>query len=395
MRHERVVVVGGGLVGLATAWALQDEGHEIVLAEKEAGWAEHQSSHNSGVIHSGLYYAPGGLKARLATRASRELPQLCDGLGVDYRITGKLVLATRAEELPRMRELHKRGLANGVPVREITMDEIHEREPAVAGVGGLWVESTGVCDFAGLARALAERLGAAGADLRLGTKVTRLTEDARGVTVELRAHGQVETLRADRVVNCSGLFSDRLLPKERQKQIRIVPFRGEYWTLRRPDLVNGLVYPVPDPELPFLGVHLTRGWDGSVHVGPNAVLAFKQEGYGWRDVNVADLWRAARFPGLWRMARSQLSTGISEMARSLVPSLFLKQVQLMLPSVVSADLERAPAGVRAQAVTRGGAPSDDFVIHRTERVVHVVNAPSPAATASVQIGQHIAHLLGQ
>lgn len=387
--RDDVLVIGGGLIGLASAWTLQQQGHRVRLLEKEGDWARHQSGHNSGVIHSGLYYKPGSLKARFATEAARTLPKLCTELGVTHAITGKLVVATEAPELPRMQALLARGLANHVPVRQVGSQEIAEREPHVRALAGLVVESTGVCDFVGLARALAHRLVAAGADLRLGTQVVGLAEGGSdGVVVQSTAGD----FRADRVINCSGLFSDRLLSGPDADSIRIVPFRGEFWTLRRPELVKGLVYPVPDPDLPFLGIHLTRGWDGRVHLGPNAVLALAQEGYRWRDLAPADLRRFLGYPGLWRMAGKHWANGIGELSRSVVPALFLRQARRMLPELTADDLERSAAGVRAQAVTRDGRPSDDFVIRRSKRVVHVVNAPSPAATASIQIGRHIAAL---
>lgn len=387
VQGEHVVVIGGGLVGLACARALLARGRRVTVLEKEGDWARHQSGHNSGVIHSGLYYKPGSLKARFATEAATTLPALCDEFGVSYRVTGKLVVATEAEEIPRMRALLERGRANGVPVREVGVDEVAEREPHVRARAALLVDSTGVCDFVGLARALAHQLAADGAELRLGTRVIGVHEGIRPTVLTT-----TDDLRADRVINCSGLFSDRLLAGEDAESIRIVPFRGEFWTLRRPELVNGLVYPVPDPDLPFLGIHLTRGWDGHVHLGPNAVLALAQEGYRWRDVRPSELWRSLRYPGLWRMARQHWANGIGEASRSLVPPLFLRRARRMLPELTAADLTRSPAGVRAQAVTRDGKPSDDFVIRRTDRVVHVVNAPSPAATACIQIGRHLAGL---
>ncbi|NYI71247.1 L-2-hydroxyglutarate oxidase [Naumannella cuiyingiana] len=386
---SRIGIIGGGIVGLSTARALADRGHRVVLVEKEDGWARHQTGHNSGVIHSGLYYRPGSLKARFATEAAQTLPELCAELGVTARRTGKLVVATRPDELPRMRALAERGRANGVPVREITPGEAREREPHLVCVGALLVDSTGVADFAGLARAFAAELTARGATLRLGETVTGLLETDRGVMLQT-TRGEIAV---DHVINCSGLYSDRLLPDDERRRLRIVPFRGEYWTLRRPELVNGLVYPVPDPDLPFLGIHLTRGFDGHVHVGPNAVLALAREGYRRRDLAPRELADTLRFPGFWRLARRHLRYGIAETTRSLVPPAFLAGVRRMLPEVAPGDLVRSPAGVRAQLVLRDGTPSDDFVIISRPRITHVVNAPSPAATASVQIGRHLAGLV--
>lgn len=383
-------MVGGGLVGLATARALQARGERIVLCEKEDRWAAHQSGHNSGVVHSGLYYPPGGLKATMATRAAAELGELCAQWGVGYRRTGKLVVAVRDEELPRMHALAERGRANGVPLREISPAQAREIEPHIHCVGALRVASTGVCDFPALARALADQLTAGGADLRLSTAVTALAPDGP----EVRVGTTTGELRVARVVNCAGLYSDRLLAPEDRRDTRIVPFRGEYWALRpaSADLVGGLVYPVPDPDLPFLGVHLTRGIDGTVHLGPNAILALSREGYRWRDVSARDLADTLGYPGFWRMTRKNLRAGIDEFGRSIAPPLLVRAAQQMLPELTRADLIRYPAGVRAQAVGRDGRLSDDFVVQRHGQVVHVINAPSPAATAALQIGERIASL---
>lgn len=386
-----VVVIGGGLVGLASARALVARGRRVTVVEKEHRWAAHQSGHNSGVVHSGLYYPPDSLKATMARRAAAELGDLCADWDVAYRRTGKLVVAVRSAELTRMRALLARGLANAVPVREISPEEAREHEPHIRCVGALHVESTGVCDFPALARALADRLAGDGADLRLGTRVHRLVPEAGTVRV-VTDGGEV---RAHHVVNCAGLHSDRLLGRSARRTTRIVPFRGEYWALRpdRQHLVNGLVYPVPDPDLPFLGVHLTRDVHDAVHVGPNAVFALHREGYRWRDVSLPDLLDAVAFPGLWRMARRHLRTGLGEVARSAVPALLVRSARAMLPELIRADLVRHPAGVRAQALTRSGEPSDDFVLQHQGPVLHVVNAPSPAATASLQIGERIASMV--
>jgi len=386
-----VVVVGGGLVGLATAHALAGRGSEVVVCEKEDHWAGHQSGHNSGVVHSGLYYQPGGLKAALATKAAAELGDLCSDWGVAYRKPGKLVVAVEQHELGPLGALAERGRANGVPVRELSPAEVREREPYVRCVGALEVGSTGVCDFPALARALAGRLAAAGAQLQLGTTVRSLVEEASGVRV-VTSRGEIRTAR---VVNCAGLYSDRLLSARQRRDVRIVPFRGEYWALRedRSDLVGGLVYPVPDPDLPFLGVHLTRDVHDHVHIGPNAVLALSREGYRRRDVNPGDVVDALTYPGLWRMARHHAATGVGEAVRSLIPALAIRALQRMLPDVQRSDLVSHPAGVRAQAVNRDGQPCDDFVIRDDGRVLHVINAPSPAATASILIGQRLAGLV--
>lgn len=393
--REPTIVIGGGLVGLATALALVRRGESVVVCEKEPDWAQHQSGNNSGVVHSGIYYVPGSLKAEMTRAASVELPAFCAEHDVAYRRTGKMIAATHGGELLRMRTLLDRGRANGVPVREITRDEAREREPHVSCVGALWVESTGVCDFPGLARRLAQMVGDGGAELRLNTKVRAINNRTEGVEV-ITTEGDL--LRATAVANCTGLQSDLLLAAEQGKKssdIRIVPFRGEYYRLapQRRDLVRGLVYPVPNPALPFLGVHLTRTVHDDVHVGPNALLALKREGYRRRDISPIDMWRLLTFPGLWRVAATHGRYGIGEMARSLVPRLFLSAVQRLLPEVTAGDLARSGAGVRAQAVRRDGTLCDDFVLEAHGRVLHVLNAPSPAATTCLQIGEQIADQL--
>ncbi len=395
------VVVGGGLVGLATAWALSRRDVPVVVLEKEAAWALHQSGRNSGVVHSGLYYEPGSLKATMAVAAVDELARFCTDHDVPYRRTGKLVAATRQDELPRLRALADRGRANRVPVREVDRAAARELEPEVDCLAGLWVGSTGVCDFPALARRLAELLEARGADLRLGTEVLAVRPSGDGAQVLARdADQNTSVIEASSVATCAGLQSDRLARASGLNgslDLRIVPFRGEYFELRpeRAHLVRGLVYPVPDPELPFLGVHLTRGIDGHVHVGPNAVPALAREGYRWRDVSAPDVLESLRYPGAWRLAARHARYGVGELTRSLVPALFVKAVQRMVPAVTAADLVRAPAGVRAQAVRRDGSLCHDFELRQSGPVLHVVNAPSPAATASLLIGERVADALGR
>ncbi len=391
------VVVGGGLVGLATAWALAQRGQHVVVLEKEKDWAQHQSSHNSGVVHSGLYYAPGSLKAVMAVKAAQDLERFCAEHGIAFARPGKLVAATHEDELPRLQRLLERGKANGVPVREISPLEAREHEPHVRMIAGLWVSSTGVCDFPALARKLVELLEAKGADLRLGTEVIGLRERGGRAEVLMRTDRELQILRADTVVTCGGLQSDRLTREtDPDSDVRIIPFRGEYKGLRpdREYLVNGLVYPVPDPSLPFLGVHLTRGIEGHVHIGPNAVPAMAREGYSWGRIVPGDVVDSLRFPGSWKMARKHGKYAFGEIGRSLVEPLMLKAVQRLLPEVTADDLVPAEAGVRAQAVRRDGSLCDDFELRRTGAILHVVNAPSPAATASLRIGEHIADELG-
>ncbi len=391
---RRVLVVGGGIVGLAVAdrAARQDPSARVTLLEKETGWAAHQTGRNSGVVHSGLYYPPGSAKARWCRAGAEELLRFADATGVPHARTGKLVVATSTAELPRLAALHERGLANGLAVRRLDADEAREHEPHVAALAALHVPETGVVDYVAVCAALVRRLEAAGADLRLGTGVTGAREHPDAVTVETTRG----PLAADVVVNCAGLHTDLVAERlGHTPSVRIVPFRGEYRELTpaASHLVRGLVYPVPDPELPFLGVHLTRGVDGHVHAGPNAVLALAREGYRWRDVDPRDLGRTLAHPGFWRLARRQARTGAHEVARSLSARRFGDSLRRLVPELRDEDLRPAPAGVRAQAVRPDGTLVDDFLVERSGRCVHVLNAPSPAATAALEIARHVVGLL--
>ncbi|MER6030524.1 L-2-hydroxyglutarate oxidase [Streptomyces sp. NPDC001851] len=382
-----VLVVGGGIVGLSTAYAITRAapGTRVTVLEKEPGPARHQTGRNSGVIHSGIYYRPGSLKARYAVRGAAEMVKFCAEYGIAHAVTGKLIVATEREELPRLHALVQRGRENGIPVRELGAAQIGEYEPEVRGLAAIHVGTTGVCDFVGVARQLAR---ASGAEIRYGARVVRVDRrPERGVAV-LTSAGDV--VRARVLVNCAGLYCDevaRLTGDE--PEVRIVPFRGEYYELARPELVRGLVYPVPDPAFPFLGVHLTRGIDGSVHIGPNAVPALAREGYGWGVVRPRELAGTVAWPGSWAIARRHWRYGAGELRRSLSKGAFLEAVRRLLPGVEADDLVRAPAGVRAQAVLRDGTLVDDFLIREGSRAVHVLNAPSPAATASLPIGREV------
>ncbi|MGA5041771.1 L-2-hydroxyglutarate oxidase [Streptomyces capoamus] len=382
-----VLVVGGGIVGLSTAYAITRAapGKRVTVLEKEPGPARHQTGRNSGVIHSGIYYRPGSLKARYAVRGAAEMVKFCAEYGIAHAVTGKLIVATEREELPRLHALVQRGRENGIPVRELGPAQIGEYEPEVRGLAAIHVGTTGVCDFVGVTRQLAR---ASGAEIRYGARVVRVDRrPERGVAV-LTASGDV--VRARVLVNCAGLYCDevaRLTGDE--PQVRIVPFRGEYYELARPELVRGLVYPVPDPAFPFLGVHLTRGIDGGVHIGPNAVPALAREGYGWGVVRPRELAGTVAWPGSWAIARRHWRYGAGELHRSVSKGAFLRAVRRLLPAAEAGDLVRAPAGVRAQAVLRDGTLVDDFLIREGARAVHVLNAPSPAATASLPIGREV------
>jgi len=383
-----VLVIGGGIVGLSTAYAITRAapGTRVTVLEKEPGPARHQTGRNSGVIHSGIYYRPGSLKARFAVRGAAELVTFCAEYDIAHAVTGKLIVATERDELPRLHSLVQRGRENGIAVRELGAAQIGEYEPEVRGLAAIHVATTGVCDFGAVARRLAD---ASGARIRYGTEAAYIDRRPElGVAVRT-LDGTVVRTRV--LVNCAGLHCDEIARRTGDEpQMRIVPFRGEYFTLARPGLVRGLVYPVPDPAFPFLGVHLTRGVDGGVHIGPNAVPALAREGYDWRTVRPRELGSTLAWPGSWHMARRHWRHGGGELRRSLSRAAFTRAVRRLVPAVTPDDLIPASAGVRAQAVLRDGTLADDFLIQEGPRTVHVLNAPSPAATASLPIGREVA-----
>lgn len=383
-----VVVVGAGIVGLAVAARLTGDGHQVTVLEKEHAVAEHQTGRNSGVIHSGLYYAPGSLKATMAVAGARSMAQYARERGVAVEITGKLVVASTQDQVAGLHRLADRAVANGVPAQLVGAAGAREREPHVACVDALWVESTGIVDYTGVSRALAADISEGGGEVRLGARVISATETADDVRVQVDS-GEV---RADAVVACAGLHADRIARAcGLDPSARIVPFRGEYYELSATaaELVNGLVYPVPDPRFPFLGVHLTRMIGGGMHAGPNAVLALAREGYTWRSVNLRDTADALTWPGLWRMGARNVVPGAREVGRSLSRRAFARSLAALVPAIVPDDLVPSPAGVRAQAVARDGKLVDDFLLQRTARQVHVLNAPSPAATCALEIADHV------
>jgi L-2-hydroxyglutarate oxidase len=398
---QRIVVVGGGIVGLATARDLALRGHAVTVLEAEARVAAHQTGHNSGVIHSGLYYAPGSAKARLATAGREALYRFCEEEGIAHRRTGKLVVATATEELARLDELERRGRANGLSrIERLAAGDLRSRFPEVAGVAGLWVPQTGVVDFRAVARALARRLEEAGGEVHTGARVTGI-EHREGELV-VRAAG-ADALTASFLVNCAGLQSDRVARLAGARpDVRIVPFRGEYRELA-PEAARRVavpIYPVPDPRFPFLGVHLTPTVDGRVEAGPNAVLALHRHAYRGPDPLSASAWRDPRdlagvlgYPGLWRMARRHWRYGFAEVARSWSDRRFVRSVRALVPELSRADFLPGGSGIRAQAVAQDGTLVDDFRIVHGEREVHVLNAPSPAATAALAIGREIADLV--
>jgi (S)-2-hydroxyglutarate dehydrogenase len=389
-----VVVIGAGIVGLAAARALlaRRPGLRLVVIDKEPGVAHHQSGHNSGVLHSGLYYRPGSLKAQLCTSGRTALEDYCADHGISLERCGKVVVATETSELARLSDLRDRGRANGLEVTLLDRRGLAEHEPHADGIAALFVPATGVVDFSAVCRRLADDIVLAGGDIRLCEAVSALRETEGAVVVET-AGG---SLRSGLVVNCSGLQTDRVARLAGARpSTRIVPFRGEYAELvpQRRHLVRHLIYPVPDPRFPFLGVHFTRGIDGEVHAGPNAVLATAREGYRWGRVDRHDVSALARDQALWRLARRYWRTGLGEVSRSISRTLMVRALQRLVPDVRATDLVPAGAGVRAQAVSDDGTLLDDFAIERSRRMVHVLNAPSPAATSSLAIGTWIADLV--
>jgi malate dehydrogenase (quinone)/L-2-hydroxyglutarate oxidase len=386
-----IAIVGGGLLGLATARAVLRSRPDtsVVVLEAEGRWGAHQSGHNSNVIHSGLYYTPGGLKARLARAGGEAMIRYCEQHDVPVKRTGKLVVATEEAQLPRLHALEARGRANRVTVRRLSRAEIAEREPHVAGVGALAVADTAMTDFGHVCRALAAELTGLGADLRTNCPALSFTSSGDRTVI----HTPQGELRAQVLINCAGLHSDKIARAAGDRpSVRIMPFRGEYAEIRpaRRTLISNPVYPVPDPALPFLGVHVTPMLDGSVHVGPNAVPALARHGYRWRDVDPRMLGELLRDPALRGLTRRYWRHGIAEISRSLIWPLFVRDVRRLIPEINGEDLRRHGSGVRAQAVTADGELVDDFVISRTPRAIHVLNAPSPAATSSLLIGSHIA-----
>lgn len=382
-----VTIVGGGIVGLATAYQLlrRFPGTRVVVLEKEDRVAPHQSSHNSGVLHTGIYYRPGSLRAQNCRAGKLAMQTFCDQEGIPYRICGKVIVAVSEAELPQLDVLFQRGQANGVRCAMLTREALQEIEPHTAGIRAIHVPEAGIVDYPAVSRRLAERIQEAGGRIRLGARVTAIRETDDRIVVE-STQGAVESRF---LMTCAGLHADRVTKLSgRVPEAPIVPFRGEYYQLvpEAEDLCRGLIYPVPDPKFPFLGVHFTRMIHGGVDCGPNAVLAFAREGYRRTDLNPADLWEALTHPGFRRLALRNWRTGAGEMWRSWNKGAFVKALQRLVPAIRAKHLIPAPAGVRAQALRLDGTLVDDFVIQQSGRVVNVGNAPSPAATSSLNIG---------
>ena len=382
------IVIGAGVVGLSIALRLSVSGVRVVVLEKENAIAKHQTGRNSGVIHAGPYYAPGSLKAQLCVQGNTWMKEFAEEFGIPHHTTGKILLATKGAELARVHAIAERAKQNGVPARLIGPDEIREKEPFAEGVGGLFVETTGIIDYSAVSQQLADQLIARGGQIVFGAKVEAIHETSAGVIVQHTEGSDT----ADLMVNAGGLYSDVIARMGGFKpSVRIIPFRGEYFelTVARQHLVNGLIYPVPDPDLPFLGVHLTKMISGEVHAGPNAVLALAREGYRWSDIHLGELGMTLGFSGFPKLAARNISTGVKEIQRSLSKKKFAKDLSRLVPGITANDLVRVEAGVRAQAVKPDGSLVDDFVFEQHGRQLHVLNAPSPAATASLAIADHI------
>jgi (S)-2-hydroxyglutarate dehydrogenase len=393
-----VVIIGGGIIGLSTAMQLlrrYPRIGKVAVLEKEAELATHQTGHNSGVIHSGIYYRPGSWKSQFCVGGVKKLIQFCEENEIEYEQCGKVIVATDESELGRLQNLYERGIANGVEGLELVEPErLKEIEPHTFGIKALWSPKTGIIDYVKVASAHAMRFQQAGGGIYTSAPVQKITNSAGSLTIET-SRG---TLQARHIINCAGLYADKVAEMMgEQTDVRIIPFRGEYYTLRPESqhLVKGLIYPVPDPRFPFLGVHYTRNIHGQVEAGPNAVLALAREGYRKSDVDLVESWEAVTFPGFWKMSMQHWKTGVAEFHRSYSKKVFVHDLQRLLPEIRSEDLSPGGAGVRAQAVSRSGALLDDFSILRGQKAVHVLNAPSPGATSSLAIGEHLVGLAAE
>ncbi len=384
-------IIGGGIVGLSTGMALGKRypKAKILVLEKESKWAFHQTGNNSGVIHSGIYYKPGSFKAKFCRDGCLSMVEFCEQHEIPYEVCGKVIIATDESELPRLENIYQRGLENGIPVKRISAEEVKEVEPYVSCLGGVKVESTGIADYKKVTQKYAEIIQAQGGELRLNTKVERIKTSGNNQVLETN-QGIFETRF---VINCGGLHSDRIAKLTQvDPQAKIVPFRGEYYELtpEKRYLVKTLIYPVPNPAFPFLGVHFTKMIDGSVHAGPNAVLSLKREGYKKTDFDFRDFAEVMTYPGFWKLASKHADEGIKEIIRSFSKAAFVKSLQKLIPEVKSEDLVPCHAGVRAQALMNDGKLVEDFLIVTGQNSIHVCNAPSPAATSSLEIGKAVA-----
>ncbi|MFK0206397.1 L-2-hydroxyglutarate oxidase [Agrobacterium sp. NPDC090283] len=389
MKYD-LIVVGGGIVGIATAFRVQARhaDYRILLIEKETAVARHQSGHNSGVIHAGVYYAPGSLKAQLCRKGAQMMKEFCRANVIEFEECGKLIVATDEVERQRLKSLRERATANGIPFEEVTGGQLKTREPLISGVEALFFPESAIVDYAEVARRMAERFMAAGGQVELGTQVTGIRERQDGVTVTTPG----KSYDANRLVVCAGAQSDRLARLAGLKtNFRVVPFRGEYYEVdpRLRSKISHLIYPVPNPDLPFLGIHLTHEVGNRLSVGPNAVLGLSREGLPRFSINPKDLFDIVSYVGFWRFLKGNLRSGISELRNSLFTSVYLEACHKYMPSLKRQDLGRRKAGVRAQVIMDDGSVMHDFLVMQTDRMVHICNAPSPAATSSLAIADHI------
>ena len=389
-----IAIIGGGILGLSTAMQLMERAPNwrVAVIENEAQLATHQTGHNSGVMHSGIYYRPGSHKAQFCVAGLNNMVKFCDENEIEYQQCGKVIVALNESELGRLQDLFERGTANGVPDLEIVGPErLKEIEPHTVGMRALWAPHTGIVDFTKVAAAFANKFQQAGGDIFTGAAVKKITNMTGSVALET-AKG---TLQAKHLINCAGLYADKVAIMTGEKLgVKIIPFRGEYYTLRPEShhLVSGLIYPVPDPQFPFLGVHFTRNIKGHVEAGPNAVMALRREGYRKRDFSLGESMANLAYPGFWKMAAKYWKIGVGEAYRSFNKRVFLHDLQRLIPEIRNSDLASGGSGVRAQAVARDGSLLDDFSIIQGRDAIHVLNAPSPGATSSLAIGDHIAGL---
>ncbi len=390
MQPKTTVIIGGGILGLATAYRLAERcpDTKVVILEKEGRLAAHQTGHNSGVLHTGIYYKPGSLKATNCRAGKKAMEAFCEREGIDYEICGKVIVALNEEEIPNLQNIYERGQANGVQCEIIGAERLRELEPHAAGIKAIHVPEAGIVNYKQVCAKLAERVTERGGKVLTDTRVRALKRSESSITVE-STQGVFE---ADYVVNCAGLQCDRVTQMGGQRpEAKIVPFRGEYYELKKDvhHFCRNLIYPVPNPKFPFLGVHFTRMIDGSVECGPNAVLAFKREGYTLLDINLFDLFESLTYPGFLRLAAKYWKIGCGEMWRSISKGAFVKALQRLLPEIRAHHLVAAPAGVRAQALSPDGNLVDDFLIQKNDRIINVNNAPSPAATSALNVGKTI------
>ena len=389
-----IAIIGGGILGLSTAMQLMERAPNwrVAVIEKEAQLAMHQTGHNSGVMHSGIYYRPGSHKAQFCVSGLNNMVKFCDENEIEYQQCGKVIVALNESELGRLQDLFERGTANGVPDLEIVGPErLKEIEPHTVGIRALWAPHTGIVDFTKVAAAFANKFQQAGGDIFTGAAVKKITNMTGSVALETTKG----TLQAKHLINCAGLYADKVATMTGEKLgVKIIPFRGEYYTLRPEShhLVSGLIYPVPDPQFPFLGVHFTRNIKGHVEAGPNAVMALRREGYRKRDFSLGESMANLAYPGFWKMAAKYWKIGMGEVYRSFNKRVFLHDLQRLIPEIRNSDLDSGGSGVRAQAVARDGSLLDDFSIIQERDAIHVLNAPSPGATSSLAIGDHIAGL---